>query len=128
MTHDFPTLDEVLVMHEILIREFGGSMGLRDIAALDSALMRPQLGYYDSLIEEASALLEGLAMNYPFIDDDKRVACASTETFLRMNGHFIDCDSEEAYDHFMQLFETNTFRFAELHDWLEEHVRTLPGS
>ena len=115
-------------MHVLLIREFGGSMGLRDIAALDSALMRPQLGYYDSLIEEASALLEGLAMNYPFIDDDKRVAFAITETFLRMNGHFIDCDSEEAYAHFMRLFETNTFRFAELHDWLEEHVRTLPGS
>ena len=128
MTHDFPTLDEVLVMHEILIREFGGSMGLRDIAALDSALMRPQLGYYDSLIEEASALLESLAMNHPFIDGNKRVAFAITETFLRMNGYFIDCDSEEAYDHFMRLFETNTFRFAELHDWLEEHVRTLPGS
>ena len=128
MTHDFPTLDEVLVMHEILIREFGGSMGLRDMAALDSALMRPQLGYYDSLIEEASALLESLAMNHPFIDGNKRVAFAITETFMRMNDHFIDCDSEEAYAHFMRLFETNTFRFAELHDWLEEHVRTLPGS
>lgn len=128
MTHDFPTIDEVLAMHEVLIQEFGGSMGLRDVAALDSALMRPQLGYYDSLIEEASALMESLAMNHPFVDGNKRVAFAVTETFLRTNGHFIDCDSEEAYDHFMQLFATNSFRFAELREWLEQHVKSLPGS
>ena len=127
MTHDFPSLDEVLAMHEVLIREFGGSMGLRDIAALDSALMRPQLGYYDNLIEEASALMESLAMNHPFVDGNKRVAFAVTGAFLRMNGHFIDCDSEEAYDHFMQLFETNTFRFAELREWLEGRIEPLPG-
>ena len=128
MTHDFPTLDEILAMHEILIHEFGGSMGLRDIAALDSALMRPQLGYYDSLIEESAALLESLAMNHPFVDGNKRVAFAVTETFLRMNGHFIDCDDEVAYEFFMQLFETNSFRFAELRGWLDEHVKPLPGS
>ncbi len=126
MTHEFPTLDEVLAMHEVLIHEFGGSMGLRDIAALDSALMRPQLGYYDSLIEEASALMESLAMNDPFIDGNKRVAFAVTDTFLHMNGYFIDCDSEDAYDHFMRLFETNSFRFADLHEWLEDFVKPLP--
>ena len=34
--------------------------------------MRPQLGYYDGLIEEAAALLESLAMNHPFVDGNKR--------------------------------------------------------
>ena len=45
-----------------------------------------------------------------------------------MNGWYIDCDSEEAYAHFMRLFETNSFRFAELKDWLEGNVRPLPGA
>ena len=45
-----------------------------------------------------------------------------------MNGYFIDCDSDEAYAFFMQLFETNSFRFAELAAWIEEHSRPLSES
>ena len=127
MNHDFPTIEEIVAIHDVAIREFGGSTGLRDIAALDSALMRPQLGYYDSLIEEASALMESLAMNHPFVDGNKRTAFYATDTFLRKNGSFIDCDNDEAYEFFMHLFETNSFRFAELREWLENHVKPFPG-
>ena len=128
MTHDFPTIEEVIEFHDALISEFGGATGVRDEGALASAIMRPQMGYYDTLIEEAAALMESLAMNHPFVDGNKRTAFAVTEAFLRMNGYFIDCDSEEAYAFFMQLFETNSFRFAELAAWLDEHFRPLPGS
>ncbi len=126
MNHDFPSIEEVVAIHGVLIRETGGSKGLRDPGALASAMMRPQLGYYADIIEEAAAMLESLAMNHPFIDGNKRTALAATDTFLRMNGSFIDCDSEEAHDHFMKLFETNSFRFAELRSWLEEHVKPMP--
>ena len=114
-------------MHDVAIREFGGSMGLRDMGALASAIMRPQIGYYDNLIEEAAALLESLAMNHPFVDGNKRTAFYATDSFLRKNGRFIECDNDEAYRFFMQLFETNSFRFAELHSWLEKHVKPLPA-
>lgn len=125
MIHDFPTIEELLEIHDIALFEFGGSAGLRDAGALHSALMRPQLGYYDSLIEEAAALMESLAMNHPFVDGNKRTAFFATDTFLRKNGQFIDCDNDEAYDLFMRLFETNSFRFAQLHAWLEEHTKPL---
>ena len=128
MIHDFPTIDEVVDMHDVAIHEFGGSMGIRDMGALASAIMRPQIGYYDGLIEEAAALLESLAMNHPFVDGNKRTAFYATDTFLRKNGSFIDCDNEEAYDHFMRLFETNSFRSAQLRSWLQESVKPLPGS
>ncbi len=128
MSRSFPTLNEVLVLHEDQVRRFGGSMGLRDMGALESALLRPQMGYYDGLVEEAAALLESLAMNHPFVDGNMRVAFVVTEVFLRMNGSSIDCEGEEAYGHFMGLFETNTFRFAQLKEWLEEHVKPLPGA
>lgn len=127
MTRSFPTLQEVIALHDALIDEFGGALGLRDMGALESALLRPQMGYYDGLIEEAAAMLESLAMNHAFLDGNKRVAFAATEVFLGLNGHFIDCDSEEAYRFFMDLFETNSFRFAQLKIWLEGHVRPLDG-
>jgi len=114
-------------MHEILLAEFGGATGVRDMGALESALMRPQLGYYDTLVDEAAALLESLAMNHPFVDGNKRVAFFGTDTFLRMNGCAIDCDNEEAYRFFMGLFDSGRFRFAELRAWLVDHVRDLDG-
>ena len=125
MSREFPSIEEVVAIHGVLIRETGGSAGLRDPGALASAIMRPQLGYYADIIEEAAALLESLAMNHPFIDGNKRTALATTDSFLRMNGSFIDCDSQTAYDHFMRLFETNSFRFAELRSWLERHVKPM---
>ena len=112
-------------MHEALIAAFGGTTGIRDEGALAAALMRPQLGYYESLIDEAAALMESLANNHAFIDGNKRVAFFVTDTFLRMNGRFIDCDNEEAYAFFMGLFETGSFRFTELQSWLTEKARPL---
>ena len=125
MSHDFPTLQEVMAMHDILIETFGGSTGLRDIGALEAALMRPQLGYYQDLIEEAAALMESLANNHPFVDGNKRVAFFITDTFLRMNAHYIECDNEQAYRDFMRLFEANRFQFDELVVWLRTHTQSL---
>lgn len=126
MMHQFPTLDEVLEMHEALIDTFGGAPGVRDLGALDSAIMRPQMGYYDSLIEETAAMMESLSNNHPFIDGNKRVAFFATDEFLRMNGYFIECDNESAYAFFIELYDTSSFRFANLVPWLGEHVRPLP--
>ena len=128
MGYKYPTVDETLELHEALIEIFGGSHGVRDVGALESALMRPQIGYYESILEEAAAMMESIAINHPFIDGNKRVAFAATEGFLRANGYRIYCDDMEAYRLFMRLFETNSFRFRELLAWLEEVVAPLEGS
>ncbi|MYH63135.1 MAG: type II toxin-antitoxin system death-on-curing family toxin [Caldilineaceae bacterium SB0675_bin_29] len=127
MNHNFPTILEVVTIHSVLIEEFGGTPGIRDQGALASALMRPQLGYYSGLIEEAAALMESLANNHPFVDGNKRVAFFVTDVFLRLNGQYIDCDSLEAFEFFMRLFETNSFRYAALLPWLEAKVQPLQG-
>ena len=123
MSHDFPTPSEAVAMHARLIEAFGAPPGPRDPGALEAALMRPQLGYYRDLVEEAAALLESLANHHPFLDGNKRVAFFVTDTFLRMNGHRIECDSEAAHAFFVHLFETRAFRFDRLEPWLREHGR-----
>ena len=54
--------------------EFGGTQGIRNTGALDAAIVRPQSSYCDTLIEEAAALMESLAMNHPFLDGNERTA------------------------------------------------------
>ena len=127
MTHDFPTIQEVIVMHDALINAFGGAPGIRDEGALAAALMRPQLGYYEGLIDQAAALMEGLANNHPFIDGNTRAAFFVTDTFLRLNGRFIDCDDDEANAFIVGNLEAGSFRFAQLKTWLQDRVAPLPG-
>lgn len=51
------SLQEITEIQDVLIREFGGINGVRDIGALESAVMRPQTGYYETLLDEAAALM-----------------------------------------------------------------------
>ncbi|ETW94214.1 MAG: hypothetical protein ETSY2_50160 [Candidatus Entotheonella gemina] len=125
MNHDYLTLADVIDMHRRLIDRFGGSHGIRDMGALESAVLRPQTGYYEALVAEAAALMESLAMNRPFVDGNKRIAFFAADTFLRVNGQWIDCDNAEAYRDFMAMFDQGTFDFLHLERWLRTHVRPL---
>ncbi|MGI9187992.1 MAG: type II toxin-antitoxin system death-on-curing family toxin [Gaiellales bacterium] len=116
------SVDEAIFIHDVLLERHGGSPGLRDAGALESALVRPQLGYYDDLIAEAAALLESLAINHPFVDGNKRVAFGVVDVFLRINGSRIGCTADGAYAHMIELFESNRFRFDELEPWLRSVI------
>ena len=83
----FPTLEEAIYLHEALIKRFGGNPGVRDLGLLESAILRPQSGYYATLSLQAAALMQSLAQNHAFIDGNKRVAFALTAVFFRMNGY-----------------------------------------
>ena len=118
----YPGPDEVLSIHKVLIERFGGSHGIRDGGALESALARPQTGYYRDLIEEAAALWESLSQNHPFIDGNKRVAVTAMAAFLKVNGYRLEFDDAAAFSFLMGLYEGGTMRFGELDGWLRKHV------
>jgi len=122
---DYITTIEALALHAIGLKKYGGSTGIRDIGALESALFRPQTGYYKDIIEEAAALLESLAVNHPFIDGNKRVAFAVADTFLRINGYSIRSDSKTIYKNLNTLFESDTFEFNYLEPWLSSITKKV---
>jgi death-on-curing protein len=121
----YPTVAEAMEMHRLLIEEFGGIHGIRDKNLLESAIYRPQTGYYETLVDEAAALMESLGANHPFLDGNKRVAVLVTDVFLRSNGFFIDVDQLKAYEFISGSLEKHTFRFAPIRDWLASNVSPL---
>jgi death on curing protein len=121
----YPTLEDVLAIHAALIERFGGSLGVREQSGIESALARPQSGYYPDLIQEAAALWESLSQNHPFVDGNKRVAITVTAAFLRANGYRLQFDDLDAYNYLIGLYEAGNFRFAELDAWLREHATPL---
>ncbi len=119
---EYVTLEEALRIHEILLAEFGGAQGVRDLGLLESALLRPQTGYYADLVEEAAALWESLAMNHPFVDGNKRVAYACVEMFLQLNGADVSASNPEAEKFIYGNLEAGTFRKNVIEDWLTRHT------
>lgn len=121
------TVAEVIAIHHHQIDEYGGMHGLRDQGALESAVFRPQTGYYMSLSEEAAALLESLVNNHAFLDGNKRVGFAATHTFLLMNGFDLDMSSKTAFEFMMKALADGKFRFALLSDWISGHLVAVSG-
>lgn len=94
MSPKFLTLTEVLEFHEELIREFGGSPGIRDLGLAEAALAMPQTGagekfFHAFPFEMAAAYLYHIAQNHPFIDGNKRTAFSAALTFLELNGYAV---------------------------------------
>lgn len=116
--HDYLTVADVIGMHTVLMKRYGGALGVRDPGALESALFRPQSGYYEDVVAEAAALLESLAINHPFVDGNKRIAFAATDVFLRINGWRLNRPPMQIYAEMMQMFDTSTFDIAHLEPWL----------
>ena len=120
------TVAEVVAIHHYQIEEYGGESGLLNQSALESAVFRPQTGYYNDLSEEAAALLESLVNNHPFVDGNKPVGFAAAHTFLLMNGFDLDVSSKTAFEFLIKAIAEGRFRFALLHQWLA--ARLIPLS
>jgi death-on-curing protein len=118
----YPAADDAIAAHARLIARFGGSLGIRDRGALESALARPQSGYYADIIQEAAALWESLSQNHPFVDGNKRVAVTVTAAFLTVNGYRLEFDDSEAFAFLIGLYETGTMGFQEIEKWLRRHA------
>jgi death on curing protein len=117
------TVGEVLEIHYDLIKSYGGIHGLRDRGLLESAVFRPQIGYYHTIVEEAAALMESLANNHPFLDGNKRIAFAAAYTFLVINGHDLDVQTDVAADFVIGALDRGEFRFGAILNWLAAHLR-----
>ena len=115
---DYLTVADVFGMHAVLMKRYGGAPGVRDPGALESALFRPQTGYYEDIVAEAAALLESLAIIHPFVDGNKRIAFAAADVFLRINGWRSQRAPMQIHAEMMQMFESRTFDVAHLEPWL----------
>ena len=125
MARDYLTVADVLGMHSVLMQRYGGAPGVRDPGALEAALFRPQTGYYEDIVAEAAALMEGLAINHPFVDGNKRIAFAAADVFLRVNGWRLKRVPMQIHSEMMQMFEPGTFDIAHLDPWLRSFANPV---
>jgi len=99
----FLTTEMVQRIHEDQIQRYGGSLGIRDMGLLESAVAMPQAGsgdqyFHTDLFEMAAAYLFHLVKNHPFADGNKRAGAMAAYAFLELNGKRFDAPEGEYGD------------------------------
>ena len=124
-----PTAEDIIRLHEIILKQTGGSDGLRDAGALSMCAGRPQASFggkkmYPTIFTKAAAVLESLARNHVFVDANKRTAFITALYIIENNGYqtfFEQKDIEES----MVRFVTEKPPLEEIAAWLEKNSKPL---
>ena len=129
MRTKFVSLEDVLVIHEMVIEEAGGKQGIRDFLLFHSAIYLSQASFggqdlYPSLFDKAAALTHSLLLNHPFLDGNKRTALVVCERFLFINGFEVFASQKEKVNFTLDI-ESKKLDLAKIALWLEKHTKKL---
>ncbi len=121
------TIETALRVHAQLVTTFGGAQGVRDLGSLESAMARPYQTFggaelYTTPQEKASALLESLAINHPFVDGNKRIAYTLYRLLLLGAGMDIRADLDTRYAMVIAVSK-GELRYEGLVAWAQVHVK-----
>ena len=120
------TAEQVLFIHARVIDESGGTHGVRDAGLLRSAVDRPDATFdgrdlNPDIWHKASALMESLISNPPFLDGNKRTSLAATALFLRRNGSQL-VSSQQEIETFTLDMALKNISLVDATAWLKQHA------
>jgi death-on-curing protein len=122
-------LEDVLLLHEFSIKDFGGASGIRDIGLLESAIARPFQTFggkdlYPSPFDKAAAMGESLIENHPFVDGNKRTGMLAIVALLKEYGIEVNADSDGLYQ-FTISISTGEIKFEKIVEWLKNNSQSF---
>lgn len=121
-------LETVIAIHAMQINEHGGSVGVRELGLLKSALDRPRnlhaYGTQPDIADLAAALAFGIVRNHPFVDGNKRTALVCMRTFLIQNRSNLVASQEKKFVTLWSLAE-GRLNEIELADWIRTHLQGI---
>ena len=120
------SVQETEALHTTLIEKFGGSKGIRDAGALESALLRPFQSFggtdlYPGVLEKASALIESILNNHPFIDGNKRTGYVLTVLFLLSYNYELIAGEGAKYEFVIDV-ASGSLRYDQILEWIQKHT------
>ena len=122
-------LEDVLLLHEFSIKDFGGASGIRDIGLLESAIARPFQTFggedlYPFPFDKAAAIGESLIENHPFVDGNKRTGILAIVALLKEHDMEVNADSDDLYQ-FTISISTGEIKFEQIVEWLKNNSQSF---
>ena len=121
--------NQALEVHSEMVKRFGGADGVRDKRLLESALARPFMTFdgvdlYPNAIEKASAIIESIVVNHPFLDGNKRTGYTLGRLLLLEDNIDIIADKELKYD-FVVNVASGQYSYEDIVAWLKANTAPL---
>lgn len=94
------SINELIVLHDKIIKKTGGSSGIRDIGLLESALNKAFQTFdgedlYPDILDKISTFVYSTINNHPMIDGNKRLGVMVLWMLLNMNKINIEYSQKE---------------------------------
>jgi death-on-curing protein len=123
----FLRIENVIIFQEKIIKETGGSAGIRDRGLIESALNRAFMTYdrkdlYPSIIEKISVTSHSLISNHGFVDGYKRIGVAVLVIMLKMNNVKVCYTQKELIDLGLRTAE-GFMKEKDILNWIKEHIK-----
>lgn len=123
------TRAEAEFYHAQLIRQFGGTVGLRDEGLLEAALNRPYLTFggddlFPTPLDKSAALMHGIITGHPFLDGNKRTGYALGRLLMQDGGLDIDATEDARYAMVIDV-ATGRMEVEDIKTWLMAHSRSI---
>ncbi len=117
--------EKVLLLHQLIAQETGGSIGVQDEGSLESALENAFSGFggeefYPTKEEKGARLGYSLISNYAFVDGNKRIGVYVMLTFLEVNGIHLVCTNEDVVKVGLGVAD-GSMDYEALLAWVREH-------
>ncbi len=123
MDCQYLTVEQIVFLHDEIVKKTGGSLGVRDWDLLHSAAMRPQASFcgqdlYSDTFAKAAALCQSLINNHPFVDGNKRIGCSACLLFLDINKVSIEISNQD-FIKFSLKIATKKQTIKQISSWLK---------
>ena len=119
--------EEILVIHELLLAEFGGIRGVTEagFGRLETAVSVPRQSMfgddlYPDLASKAGALAHAIIRNHPFSDGNKRVGAVVLVEMLERNGAHLEATNDELYA--ITMAAANALDRETVGAWVAQHI------
>ena len=122
----FLSIENIILFHEKIVKETGGSAGIRDRGLIESALNRAFMTYdgkdlYPNLNEKIAVIAHSLISNHGFIDGNKRIGVAVMVILLKMNNIKVSYTQRELIDLGLKTAE-GLMNEKDILNWVEKHI------
>lgn len=120
------TLDQLLELHILAVRQGGGDENIRDLGRLESAIAAQTQAVfgeelYPTIFDKAAAVTRGIIGDHAFVDGNKRTGMLCALTMLEINGYKFSAKKGEIED-FAVFIATKKPEVTEIAVWLKTHT------
>lgn len=119
--------DKVLLLHQLITAETGGSEGIRDYGLLDSALESAYATFdkvelFPTKEEKAAKLGYSLISNHAFVDGNKRIGMYIMLTFFEANGIKMELDNSDIIRVGLAV-AAGEMKYEDILEWIKAHEK-----